>query len=266
MSTSRVLTTLLSVLLITLGIFVYNGSKAVVHAQEVDQTVDAAQTPQVTLTVKPTTEYPEGHDWPIVSVERTETVDPETGLTSIHIRTVREGPKELPQSADVLCDVPVTSESAQALAAAPCNYQGQVLVTDTNTVGGVTHHIYHYAYKYCQDAGCTDDYYKPTKVDMWWTRTNSTWAAFDATLRWGCENCLECPNDNIVSNTYYNNGPFVPHWTGNTSYTYSYISSTWKILQGTGSDMIVGALGQSTIRQNGTYQGSTGVLAGWYGG
>ncbi len=139
-------------------------------------------------------------------------------------------------------------------ALASCQQQTNGSVTRSTQYGSssIVSFVKHYATEYCGGNNCLATYWRPYKVQAWWTRSGSTWSVANAKLKWGCQGCVECPNNNAVFQLY-NDGPFTPAWNGNTSYTYTYNSSQFKVM-GKVDFIAPNAIMQSDVKQNGTFK------------
>ncbi len=180
----------------------------------------------------------EDADWPIVRVERTERRDAETGDVYFTERVVRESPLGYPRrsvtgpKADAcLVSAASASRSEVGVATYTCYYDGSIKsVTDADGhLGGITSWVKQYAEKWCRsDNGCVR-LYKPYRVVMWWTRSNSSWWARDAWLEWFVNNSYDCQTN--IWNGYYASSTYIPGWSSSTqSYYYNYYGN-WPAIQ-----------------------------------
>lgn len=192
-----------------------------VHA-ETDGSADvASQTPEISRAVTVDALEAEPVDWPIVQQVRTESFDEETGVTHTHVTIVREEHAD-DNSNSSACDTPQ--------AAYTCVSGGDKYVYDNHTLstsnGWITSHASHWQTKYCRSGDPYCQFRKPYKLKIWWTRSNQSWRAESAVVRWGCGWCNVCEGG--TANYTYSDGPFTPQWSGNTSYYYTYTSSQWQ--------------------------------------
>ena len=165
-------------------------------------------------------------DWPIIRVEREQFVDRVTGEVYWSEVVVRRSPPGYRPPRERLS--PCTEISTAELQS-HCIYQ----YTDSkyrqdNHLGGIVAHNKQFADVFCKN-GCLDELYKAYRVELWWTRYDTTWKADNAQLAWGCEGCLTC--DGADWSYVYRDGPFTPAWrTATESWGYRY-TSYWPELQ-----------------------------------
>ncbi len=171
----------------------------------------------------------EGRDWPIVRMETWQIKDPKTGeVVRTHITTVREAPPGFAAEPSGQACTP-DGKPLEPLNHNCAVTHPSVLVTDAETVGGVTGNVWHYAVKKCPLGGCVVTLYDPYRVEVWWTRTGPWWTVRNAVTRWGCQGCLDC-HGNTSYIAPYQSAPFTPGWVGNSSYTYIY-TADWPPFQ-----------------------------------
>lgn len=164
----------------------------------------------------------EDKDWPIVHVERSEYIDQETGVTYESVSIVR------------LETIPTRNTENQSL----CQNMSTMACTKS---GGST--IYSYSFiiyngssitshlKSWFDYICTNNsnciYRKPTKMEAWWTRTNTNWSAKNAFAGWGCYACSICEGGTWQS-VWLENPKYIPAWQNSTmSFVYVYTSTSY---------------------------------------
>lgn len=158
-------------------------------------------------------------DWPIIKTERNSWVDKDSDQTVTHILVVRESPADyqFEESEEVCEDYLLTS----------CVKQGERTFTDSTTVGSITSHIKHWTDKICNGIDC--NYNKPTKLEVWWIRSDTSWHASDAQVAWGCHGCVKCVGGDYEVVWY--GDVFTPSWqSSTTSYTTRYTSSSYPAL------------------------------------
>lgn len=182
---------------------------------------------------KTITKFPSFEDanWPIIRVERSTYTD-ENGILHKRVTIIRENPLDSPQI--VQCGQ-VSAETVSGT----CQYVAQVSQLDADSAGGVTSYQKHYADKYkCPGGDCVGggtyivNFYKMTRVENWWTRSNTNLVVWNADFLWGCTgNCFECTTGSAWQYTYHD--PLgSPGWNGTQSWTYIYSSSGWPIWAG----------------------------------
>ena len=186
-------------------------SGSVEETQQVDS-VDESMIPSLEILDAPSTI---DEDWEVVSVE-TEVQDvgtvqqfgKEVAVTRVHTTTVRQSPEGYipPEGVpDCFGDSVQDSEELQesfvktgAQQSTGCQYQGATSRSDASSFywgndRKITSHLKHFAYKFCKGAVCTE-YYKPNRLEIWWTRTDSDWSADYGYVTWGCTTCTKCDN------------------------------------------------------------------------
>ncbi len=174
-------------------------------------------TPEInrTVTAQPLQDTP---DWPIVQEIRSESVDELTGVKHLHITIIREQPINDNETLSE-CDSTRTS----------CVNGGLKYIYDIDTIstseGWITAHAAHWQNKYRRSDSSYYLFRKPYQLRVWWTRSNQSWQANDVDVAWGCQWCLVCEEG---SSTYlYTDSFTAPMWSGNTSYYYTYTSTSW---------------------------------------
>lgn len=221
------------------------------------------QKPEIKLEVT-TSPSNEDADWPIVSIESYTYPDPITGETHFHTTIVRESPPTYRPPAERLLACAggrSTAAANEGPTTQACTYRISDTRSDADSVGGVTSRVKHYADKYCSDANCLTVYRKPTQLDVWWTRLNTSYSVQNAVVHWGCGLCTICGGGTFQY--VYQDGPFTPAWqSSTTSYTYRY-TGTWPILRG--STACVDGASDSDAYLNGVYQGHLSAHAEWCG-
>ncbi len=126
-------------------------------------------------------------NWPIISRSYYQRIDPKSGMVMYeHWTITRQAPPGyLPHSAgyDVTCDM----ESATAISgvSSTCVYNASLSQEDRERIYSkneyVEHKILHHVDKYCSSGGCgVKIYYKPYKVKVSWTRSNSNYTVKSA--------------------------------------------------------------------------------------
>lgn len=192
-----------------------------VHAETGDTSSPTSETPDISRTVTVNNLEVEPMDWPIVQAVRTESFDKQTGITHTHVTIIRERPLDEYSNLSE-CDTIQTTYS--------CVPGGDKHVYDAHTLsnsnGWITSHANHWQTKYCRSGDPYCQFRKPYKLQIWWTRSNQSWRAESAVARWGCGWCNVCEGG--TANYTYNDGPFTPQWSGNTSHYYTYTSSQWQ--------------------------------------
>jgi hypothetical protein len=113
----------------------------------------------------------EDKDWPIVGVEDQTFVDPATGKTFTTSVTIRRPSISKPP----LKSCPQNDLKTETTIDVNCIYITPESRTGQSTTSGVTVHIKHYADMYCLDTSCTDVLYKPTRVEVYWNRTSTSY-------------------------------------------------------------------------------------------
>jgi hypothetical protein len=200
----------------------------------------------LTVTDRPSDE---DKDWPVVQTESYKTVNKD-GLEVTYTLVVRQKPEiGLTQACSPLSDIEAS------LSGASCTQQSAQSFTRTVALGGVTSHVKHFATPYCSGTGCLTIYYKPYRVEAWWTRTATSRTVSNAKHGWGCDACLECPNNNTI-NQVYNDPSFTPGWQNSTTtYTYNYTSTQFKIMKFLATSF-PRSIVTSDVYNNGVKQGS----------
>jgi len=174
----------------------------------------------------------EDKDWPITRIETVRYKNPATGIIEVLITTVREAPPGF-GSVPKYLPCPLVAQSDVAPLVNNCSsYQGAVSVSSQGIAGGVTLNVKHYGNKFCPDSVCSPTLYQPYRLEVWWTRTSSSWTVQNAITDWGCIACLRCDITNFAY--VWHSSSFTPIWSGNTSSTYVYTTgggTVWPALQ-----------------------------------
>lgn len=172
-------------------------------------------------------------DWPIVSRSYYQRVDLKTGLVVYeHWTITRQAPPGYLPPDRLRCEL----ENATATGGinSTCVYNTSLSREDRERIYSKTeyveHKILHYVDKYCSSEGCgVKIYYKPYRVKVSWTRSNSNYSVKAAKVYWGCGACVTCDNDNFTD--IYSYGPFDPAWYDSTkSWVYVY-NRTFPVLE-----------------------------------
>ncbi len=197
-----------------------------------------------------------GDDWPIVRSERTEYTDPKTGLRIVSRLVVRQSPPGYLGSASNCPDPAKTPGLASPLLA--CGQNGDKIVEADSTLGGLTIHVKSFAHRYCDNGIC--QWYQPYELDVWWTRTSTSWSAQNALVYWGCYACTICGGGGYEC--VWSGSSFTPNWqTSTRTVTYQHLSSNFPAMypfDGTGDR----ASGENDAWQNFTYMGHMSVNSG----
>ena len=204
----------------------------------------------VTITANPSDD---DKDWPIIKVETEKKIDKNTGQVVTWTTITRRGPTKK------ICN------NTESVMATTCTYvDPQSRSSISSSVGGVVTHITHYADHYCTD-GCTWNLYKPTRLEVWWTRPGTSVTVKDADTKWGCTAaCQLCDGSQYIY--YYDSGTFQPTWLNSTqSYTYVYTttpSGPFPPLYAAYLAVISGA-NTAYVYQGSTNLGSVGTFAAY---
>lgn len=167
----------------------------------------------------------EDKDWPIVHTESYRTINPDGQEVTYTLIVRREPGTILTQFCNTSNDTEVSLSSAS------CTQQPSQSFTREVTSGGITSHVKHFATAFCSGTECLTRYWKPYRVEAWWTRTATSWTVSNAKHTWGCDSCLECPNGNSINQVYYGSS-FTPSWQNSTnSHYYVYTSTQFKIMK-----------------------------------
>lgn len=158
-----------------------------VHAETVEHRANNENFPDVKRIVTVQRMEPEPVDWPVVKETRTESYDEKTGIRHIHIIIVREQPVDKNN---------MQSECSSVNMTFTCVSNGDKYVQDTDIVstsnGWIQSYAAHWQTKYCRSGESYCHFRKPYKLQIWWTRSNSSWRADNALVRWGCGGCNVC--------------------------------------------------------------------------
>lgn len=98
--------------------------------------------------------------------------------------------------------------------------------------GSVTGHVKNIADEYCSSiAGC--GFYKMKRIDVWWTRTTTSFGVINARVTWGCSStCALCTDGTTAylwRSSYFN-----PTWSGLKTVTKTYTSTSMPIMSSMG--------------------------------
>ena len=169
----------------------------------------------------------EAKDWPVTRVVTRQYIDPVTGKT-VTLKTIfRDAP---PGFGSVPKTLPCPDQNA--LVTTTCIYKGASFVSNQSFVGDVYANAAHYASHFCRDDSCSPNLYQPYRLEIWWTRSNSSSYVQNAITDWGCGECQKC--DISPFEYLWHSDPFTPGWSGNRSYTYVYTTgggTVWPALQ-----------------------------------
>jgi hypothetical protein len=176
----------------------------------------------------------EDANWPITRVETVRQKDPATGEVHVLKTIFREA---LPGFGSVPKDPPCPPDNGKSVTSASVNncalYQGVVSVSSQGIAGGITLNVKHYANKFCPNSLCSPTLYQPYRLEVWWSRTSSSWTVQNAVTDWGCYACYKC--DTSAFGYLWHSSSFNPAWNANnTSYTYVYTTgggTVWPALQ-----------------------------------
>jgi hypothetical protein len=100
--------------------------------------------------------------WPIVSSDSQNWIDTETGEVVEKKTVVRQLIIPAQEADPELCE----SLNLQV----GCARSGTITILEQATRGGVTGYVKHTMETYCKAGDCS--WRKPTKLEVWWTRTN----------------------------------------------------------------------------------------------
>lgn len=165
----------------------------------------------------------EDANWPIVKNETRKRKDPSTGQDIVETIVVRQEPPTKDKKA---CKDKYENKTKSIVAAATCTINRYSMVKQSQvSVGGgsVTGYVKNIANEYCSStAGC--GFYKMTRLEVWWTRTATSFGVINARTTWGCSaTCALCTDG---TTTYrYRSGYFNPVWSGLRTSTYGYTLS-----------------------------------------
>lgn len=173
----------------------------------------------------------EDANWPIIRQEVKQLVNAASGETETYILTIRQSPAGYQPSAEQGA-LDCSTTDGMVTIQSTCNYQGSHSIHAQHLVAGVTSNIKHFADRYCRNNDCNDEFFKPTRVQVWWNRWDADRSAKNAVVTWGCGGCNVCGGGSTTN--VWRSNPFNPGWQDNfTSFTYTYTSTTWPIMQGT---------------------------------
>lgn len=171
----------------------------------------------------------EDENWPIIKKETRKRKDPSSGNDIIEIIVIRQEPPTKDKKA---CKDKYENKAAKSIAAtATCiiNRYSMVKQSQVSVGGGsVTGYVKNIADEYCSStAGC--GFYKMKRLEVWWTRTSTSFGVINARTTWGCSaTCALCTDG---TTTYiYRSGYFNPAWSGLRTSTYVYTLSSMPIM------------------------------------
>lgn len=175
----------------------------------------------VTVSDKPSNE---DESWPIIKKETHKHKDQSTGQEIVETIIIRQEPMTKEKKA---CkDKYENKINKLVVAAATCTINRYSLVKQSQvSVGGgsLTGYVKNTADEYCSStAGC--GFYKMKKLEIWWTRTTTSFSVTNARTTWGCSaTCALCTDG---TTTYvFRSGYFNPTWSGLSTPTYVYTTS-----------------------------------------
>jgi hypothetical protein len=224
-----------------------------VSAKSPVQDQRAPSAPQIVVTVAEQPTY-EDKDWPITKVDTSQQVDAVTGQTVTVTTVTRKSPTK---------KVCYDTESVMATT---CTYvDSQSRSSISSSVAGVVTHVTHYADHYCT-SGCTWNLYKPTRLDVWWTRPGTNVTVSNAVTRWGCTvACQLCDGSRYQPGPFVSS-PFTPSWVSSTqSYAYIYTttpSGPFPPLYAATLAVISGS-NEANVYRNGTLMGGVSAYAAY---
>lgn len=180
----------------------------------------------------------EDANWPIIKKETQKRKDLSTGEDIVEIIVIKQKP---PTKENLECENKAKrkSKSGQSeidsmvtLASSCVLFSTSITSSATRSVGGgaVTGYVKNIADQYCNSAGVCD-FVKMKKLEIYWTRTVTSFTVKNARTFWGClgGGCWLCQT---VGLTYYkyDSGYFNPTWNGLRTSTYVYTSSNMPIM------------------------------------
>lgn len=161
-------------------------------------------------------------DWPIVRTERAEKFDDVTGTNYLEVLIVRQSPMSSTTSVgDETCVEIIPLANCVKTATASFYLTG----TRSSAGGWITSHAKHWTDVICNGSDCV--YKRPTKLEVWWTRSGTSWHASAAYAGWGCYGCSQCGGDSWQS-VWIESPAYTPAWQNNTnSFVYVYTSTSY---------------------------------------
>ncbi len=191
--------------------------------------------PDVRLTIS---DEPSNEDanWPIIKRETCKRKDPSTGMEIIETTVVRRRPptKENKDCENKLKLARSELNSVAALATGCTLYRTSIITSGTSQVGGgsVTAYAKNYADQYCNAAGVCN-FVKMKKLEIYWTRTSTSFGVVNARTAWGCigGGCWLCQQQQGLTNYKWVGPYFNPVWSSSLrTPTYTYTSTTQEII------------------------------------
>jgi hypothetical protein len=195
--------------------------------------------PTVEITISDTPSN-EDMNWPIVKQVLHKRKDLSTGMDIVEIIVVKQKP---PTRENIECDKKSKNKSkvgrsgldSMATLASGCVlYTTSITTSATRTVGGgsVTGYAKNYADQYCNGAGVCD-FVKMKKLEIYWTRTSTSFGVINARTAWGCigGGCWLCQDGLNLTYYKYVSGYFNPTWSSSLrTSTYVYTSSSIPVM------------------------------------
>lgn len=140
------------------------------------------------------TKEPETLDdsWIIQKIEKKSFIDETTGEVVEQILTYYRSEKDEAHEHNCeLLDEDMTSN---------CNFEANLMLQSEITKEGVTSWVRHYAKQYCRNAYDCENY-KPTRVEVWWTRSNTSRTIKNTSIENGCSTCNTCDSSLYTAGT-----------------------------------------------------------------
>jgi hypothetical protein len=214
-------------LVISILILAVIGFEVTSVAAETTDSQDTVDVTRVIVTGPYNENEAEDANWPIIWSE-TEVIRTEDGQEIISTLIIRRQPRNGDDSE--ICDQEESlATSLDTTIASNCTFQDNDSIERSWAYSGVRSYVKHFASVYTH-SGSGATLWKPYKVEVWWTRTSSSWTVKNAYLLWGCEGCVNCAGQ--IVNPVYQESPHTPGWNGNTSHIYTYTSSSFPIMKG----------------------------------
>jgi len=162
----------------------------------------------------------EDANWPIIKHETRKRKDPSTGMDIVETIVVRQ--QSAKDNKD--CD---KNKASKFVVGATLGCQFSISISKSSTVyvggGAVTSFVKAFADKYCNTWNGECNYVYMKKVEVYWTRTSTSFGVINARTYMGCSNpyCLLCTNGIVTTNYMDRSSYFNPSWNGLKTYTYT---------------------------------------------
>jgi hypothetical protein len=176
---------------------------------------------EVSISIEPSTE---DENWTIINKETRTRKDPSTGKDIVETIVVRQQPtKNRDCIKNKVDQINIGVSSA-------CTFSISIQLSSTVYVGGgaVTGYVTAFADKYCNTWNGECDYVKMKKVQVYWTRTSTSFGVINARSYMGCNNpyCLVCSSGIVTTGYMFRSTSFNVSWSGLRSLTYTSTAPT----------------------------------------